>query len=151
MGWEREIMAKFLKDTPVFMACPACGETQRAKLKWAKHHKALKCKDCKESIDLRGQPFKGIIAKTAGAAAAFEKALDSLRAAAERQGKAHKKSRKDRKAKKAKRSKSAKPKRAASKSAAPAAKPIAKPAAQAAKPVATSGAAPELKPGQWPA
>lgn len=143
-------MAKFLKDTPVFMACPACGETQRAKLKWAKHHKALKCKDCKHSIDLRSQPFKGVIAKTASIVDLFEKALESLRGAAERQGKAVKAHKKSKKTKKSKKSKKAKKpaKAAAPKSAAPAAKPTA-PAAKPATP--SSNTAPELKPGQWPA
>ena len=142
-------MAKFLKDTPVFMACPACGETQRAKLKWAKHHKALKCKDCKHSIDLRSQPFKGIIAKTAGIADLFEKALESLRGAAERQGKAAKARKKSKKTKKSKKAKKAgKPKAAPAKTATPASKP----ASPAAKPAApASSTAPELKPGQWPA
>jgi len=143
-------MAKFLKDTPVFMACPGCGRTQRAKLKWAKHHKSLKCKDCRETIDLRKPPASAVIAKTAYAVTQFERTLDEMRAAAERQRKLHKQSRK--KAKKKGKKKHAKAAKRSTKVSKPAAAPLAKPPAAAAQPKPPAAApAPQLKQGQWPA
>jgi transcription elongation factor Elf1 len=72
-------MAKVLKETPVFFACPACRKVQRAKLKWAKNHKALRCKDCKETIDLKAKAAKRTIAATIKAVESFENALKVLR------------------------------------------------------------------------
>jgi hypothetical protein len=72
-------MAKFLKDTPVYISCTACFKTQRAKLKWAMHHKALKCKDCKETIDLKAKAARRMIAATLRAVRSFERTLKTLR------------------------------------------------------------------------
>lgn len=140
-------MAKFLKDTPVYMACPACGRAQHAKLKWARNHKSLKCKDCKKTIELRKPPVSTVIAKTLKAVASFEKTLDGLREAAERQRKLHKKSKKQ-----AKRAKKTKQHAKATKKPVAAKTSAVKPAAVTSpKPAAAVASAPELKPGQWPA
>jgi len=88
-------MAKFLKETPVHIACPACARPQRVKLKWALNHKSLKCKDCKKSISLRENPAKGAIERTEKALANFERVLKALRFEAKqaRKGKQFKKAR----------------------------------------------------------
>lgn len=85
-------MAKFLKETPVHIACPACGRPQRAKLKWALNHKSLKCKDCKKTIDLRNNPAKSVIERTEKALANFERVLKALRFEAKRARKKGKRS-----------------------------------------------------------
>ncbi len=97
-------MSKLLKDIPVHLNCPACGKVQRAKLKWAKNHKSLKCKDCGKNIDLKGKEAKALIAKTAKVTQAFADVLDALHAEAKRAGKAvkAKKAGKGKKGKKAK-------------------------------------------------
>ena len=51
-------MSKLQKDTHVHIPCPACGKTERVKLKWAQKHKSLKCSKCKETVDLRANPAK---------------------------------------------------------------------------------------------
>ena len=108
-------MTKFLKDTPVHLSCPACGKTQRAKLKWAKNHKSLKCKDCGKNISLKEKPARDMIAKTARVTEAFASVLEALHTEAKKAGKAVK-AKKGGKAKKAKKAKkSAKPSKAASK------------------------------------
>ena len=66
-------MTKLAKEIPVHLACPACGKTQRVKLKWARNHKSLKCKDCRKAIDLRAPQAKSLIARTAQAVATFER------------------------------------------------------------------------------
>ena len=92
-------MSKLLKDIPVHLNCPACGKVQRAKLKWAKNHKSLKCRDCGKNIDLKGKEAKAMIAKTARVTQAFADVLDALHAEAKRAGKAVK-AKKDKKSKK---------------------------------------------------
>lgn len=114
-------MIKFLKDTPVYLACPSCGRTQKTKLKWAKHHKALKCKHCKKNIDLRDKPVRRVIARTTMALTIFEHALETLQRTAKKSGKSAKKSKKKSKATKKKGAKRARSRKAATKSAAPAA------------------------------
>lgn len=111
-------MTKFLKETPVHLSCPACGKTQRAKLKWAKNHKSLKCKDCGKNISLKEKPAREMIAKTARVTEAFASVLEALHTEAKHAGKAvkAKKGGKVKKSKKAK--KSAKPRKAAGKKAA---------------------------------
>lgn len=83
-------MAKFLKDTPVYIACPHCGKSQHPRLKWAEHHKNLKCKHCKKEIHLRDKPAAGMIAATASALSMFERALAAIQAQAKKFGKAKK-------------------------------------------------------------
>jgi transcription elongation factor Elf1 len=80
-------MSKLAKETHVFIPCPACGKTERVKLKWAEGHKTLKCRKCKERVDLRHNPAQGLIARTAAAVATFEKALDMLHAEAKKDAK----------------------------------------------------------------
>jgi len=81
-------MLKFLKETPVYVTCPHCGKTERTKLRWAKHHKAMKCKHCKKNIDLREKGAQRLIGQTASALSMFQQALDSLHSAAKKAGKA---------------------------------------------------------------
>lgn len=102
-------MAKFLKDTPVYIACPHCGKSQHPRLKWAEHHKNLKCKHCKKEIHLKEKPAAGMISATASALSVFERALAALQAQAKKFGKAKKaeakqakKAKKDKKGKKQK-------------------------------------------------
>ena len=118
-------MLKFLKETPVYVTCPHCGKTERTRLKWAKHHKALKCKHCRKTIDLREKGAQRLIGQTAEAMSVFQQALDSLHSAAKKAGKALRgkksKSKKKKKSKGAKK-KAAKRRSAAKKPAAP--KPI---------------------------
>lgn len=92
-------MSKFMKETPVHLSCPACGKTQRAKLKWAKNHKSLKCKDCGKNMDLREKRAQSMIVRTLKVVQLFERTLDALHAEAKRAGKAVKASRKSKKAK----------------------------------------------------
>lgn len=80
-------MSKLSKETQVYIPCPACGKTERLKLKWAEKHKSLKCRKCKERVDLRHNPAQGLIARTAAAVATFEKSLDMLRAEAKKDAK----------------------------------------------------------------
>jgi len=80
-------MSKLAKETHVFIPCPACGKTERVKLKWAEGHKTLKCRKCKQRVDLRHNPAQGLIALTAAAVATFEKALDMLHAEAKKDAK----------------------------------------------------------------
>ena len=77
-------MSKIMKDTHVHIPCPACGKTERLKLKWAMKHKALKCAKCKTSVDLRANPAKSLIARTTDVVSAFEKTLDALHAEAKK-------------------------------------------------------------------
>jgi transcription elongation factor Elf1 len=115
-------MLKFLKETPVYVTCPHCGKAERTRLKWAKHHKAMKCKHCKKNIDLRDKGAQRIIGQTAAAMSMFQQALDSLHSAAKKAGKALRgkksKSKKKMKSKGAKK-KPAKRRSAAKKPAAP--------------------------------
>lgn len=83
-------MAKFLKDTPVYIACPHCGKSQHPRLKWAEHHKNLKCKHCKKEIHLKEKPAAGMISATASALSVFERALAALQVQAKKFGKAKK-------------------------------------------------------------
>ena len=92
-------MSKLQKDTHVHIPCPACGKTERVKLKWAQKHKSLKCGKCKETVDLRANPAKSLIARTADVATTFEMTLNALHAEAKRFAKAAK-SRKKSKSKK---------------------------------------------------
>ncbi|HSN18205.1 MAG TPA: hypothetical protein VLV87_08335 [Gammaproteobacteria bacterium] len=80
-------MSKLAKETHVYIPCPACGKTERVKLKWAENHKSLKCRKCKERVDLRHNPAQGLIARTAAAVATFEKSLEHLHAEAKKEGK----------------------------------------------------------------
>lgn len=116
-----------LKETPVHLTCPACGKTQRAKLKWARNHKSLKCKDCGKNMDLREKQAHSMIARTLKVVELFEHTLDTLHAEAKRAGKAVK-------AKHPKKSKQKKKARKAAKKAKSKAKPALKKAA-ASKPV----------------
>ena len=93
-------MSKLAKETHVYIPCPGCGKTERVKLKWAENHKTLKCRRCKQRVDLRHHPAQGLIARTSAAVATFEKALDLLHAEARKgakMAKVHKASTKKRK------------------------------------------------------
>lgn len=81
-------MAKLLKDTPVYVSCPHCGKVQHPRLKWARHHKSLKCRHCGKSLDLREKQAQSLIERTLKAVQAFGRALDGLRAEAKQSGKA---------------------------------------------------------------
>jgi hypothetical protein len=105
-------MSKLQKDTHVHIPCPACGKTERVKLKWAQKHKSMKCGKCKETVDLRSNPAKSLIARTSDVLATFEMTLDALHAEAKKFAKRVK----PKKAKK-KKSKKAGKKHAAKKSA----------------------------------
>lgn len=83
-------MTKFMKETPVYLSCPACGKTQRAKLKWAKNHKSLKCKDCGKNMDLREKRAQSVISRTLKVVQLFEHTLDALHAEAKKVGRAFK-------------------------------------------------------------
>lgn len=72
-------MSKLQKDIHVHIPCPACGKTERVRLKWAQKHKSLKCKKCKETVDLRANPARSLIARTADVVTTFEMTLESLR------------------------------------------------------------------------
>jgi transcription elongation factor Elf1 len=80
-------MSKIAKEAHVYIPCPGCGKTERVKLKWAENHKTLKCRKCKQRVDLRHNPAQGLIARTAAAVATFEKALDMLHAEAKKDAK----------------------------------------------------------------
>lgn len=97
-------MSKLQKDAQVHIPCPACGKTERVKLKWAQKHKSLKCGKCKETVDLRTNPAKSLIARTADVLATFEMTLKALHAEAKRiakSAKARSKRKPKKKAKKA--------------------------------------------------
>ncbi|MGE5624405.1 MAG: hypothetical protein ACM3ZT_02535 [Bacillota bacterium] len=81
-------MLKFLKQTPVHITCPHCGKIQHPRLKWASHHKSLKCRNCKKNIDLREKPVQRLIGQTAAALSVFQQALDHLQAVAKKTGRA---------------------------------------------------------------
>jgi transcription elongation factor Elf1 len=83
-------MSKLQKDIQVHIPCPACGKTVRVKLKWAQKHKSLKCGKCKETVDLRANPAKSLIARTTDVLATFEMTLDALHGEAKRLAKAAK-------------------------------------------------------------
>ena len=98
-------MSKLLKDTHVYIPCPACGKTMGLKLKWAQKHKSVKCGKCKAKLDLRVNPAHSLIARTGEALVSFEKVLDALYSEAKRAAKAvkpkkEKKKKKDKKGKK---------------------------------------------------
>jgi hypothetical protein len=129
-------MSKLLKDTHVYIPCPACGKTMGVKLKWAQKHKSIKCGKCKVSVDLRENPARSLIARTGEALASFEAVLDALYAEAKKAAKAVKPPKEKKKEKKSKKKdkKKAKPKKAAKKRAPSKASP-------APIPPATSGSA----------
>ena len=77
-------MSKLMKDTHVYIPCPACGKVEGVKLKWAQNHKSLKCGKCKEKVDLRANPAHSLIARTGEALASFEAVLDALYAEAKK-------------------------------------------------------------------
>jgi transcription elongation factor Elf1 len=81
-------MSKLLKDTHVYIPCPACGKVEGIKLKWAQNHKSLKCGKCKEKVDLRANPARSLIARTGEALVSFEAVLDALYAEAKKAAKA---------------------------------------------------------------
>lgn len=93
-------MSKLQKDAHVYIPCPACGKTERVKLKWAQKHKALKCGKCKETVDLRANPARSLIARTADVLTTFEMTLEALHAEAKRLAKAAKSHKKSKKGKK---------------------------------------------------
>ncbi len=95
-------MAKLLKETPVYIACLSCGKTQHVKLKWVKHRKAMKCRDCGKSIDLKDKRARRMIDRTVVVAALFEKTLAALHAEAKKLGKSVKQTKKKKSKKKAK-------------------------------------------------
>jgi len=113
-------MSKLLKDTHVYIPCPACGKTMGLKLKWAQKHKSVKCGKCKAKLDLRVNPARSLIARTGEALVSFEKVLDALYAEAKRAAKAvkPKKEKKDKKGKKKATHKKTTKKRAPAKAAA---------------------------------
>lgn len=108
-------MSKILKESQVHVPCPACGKTQRLKLKWAQKHKSVRCPGCKQAVDLRAAPAKGLIARTAAVVKGFVEAMDALHGEAKRDAKAFKARRKA--AKKSK--KKAKPAKKSAKKRAP--------------------------------
>jgi transcription elongation factor Elf1 len=81
-------MSKLLKDTHVYIPCPACGKVEGVKLKWAQGHKTLKCGKCREKVDLRANPARSLIARTGEALVSFEAVLDALYAEAKKTAKA---------------------------------------------------------------
>ena len=81
-------MAKLTKDTPVYVSCPHCGKLQHPRLKWARHHKSLKCRHCGKSLDLREKRAQSLIERTLKAVQAFGRTLDALRAEAKKSGQA---------------------------------------------------------------
>jgi hypothetical protein len=109
-------MSKLQKDTHVHIPCPACGKTERVKLKWAQKHKSMKCSKCKETVDLRANPAKSLIARTSDVLATFEMTLDALHAEAKKYAKRVKPKKKNKKKSKSK-SKKAGKKRTAKKTA----------------------------------
>ena len=110
-------MSKLQKDTHVYIPCPACGKTARVKLKWAQKHKSLKCGKCKETVDLRANPAKSLIARTADVLTTFEMTLAALHSEAKRLSKTAKSRKKSQKGKK--KAKKAPAKKRAAKKAAP--------------------------------
>src|SRR5579859_6729022 len=98
-SWRTVDMSKLMKETPVHLSCPACGRTQRAKLKWAKNHKSLKCKHCGKNMDLREKRAQSMIVRTLKVVQLFERTLDALHAEAKRAGKAVKAGKKSKHAK----------------------------------------------------
>ena len=112
-------MSKLQKDTYVHIPCPACGKTERVKLKWAQKHKSLKCGKCKETVDLRANPAKSLIARTADVLATFEMTLEALHSEAKRLSKAAKSRKKSKKGGKKKTKKAAVKKRPTKKASAP--------------------------------
>jgi len=93
-------MSKLQKDTHVYIPCPACGKTERVKLKWAQKHKTLKCGKCKETVDLRVNPARSLIARTADVLTTFEMTLDALHSEAKRLAKSVRSREKSKKGKK---------------------------------------------------
>src|SRR5690242_4298464 len=87
-------MSKILKEPQVHVPCPACGKTQRLKLKWAQKHKSSKGPACRGSVDLKASPAKGLIARTAEVVESFVKAMEALHGEAKRDGKSFKARRK---------------------------------------------------------
>jgi hypothetical protein len=77
----------------------------------------MKCKKCKETVDLRSNPAKSLIARTSDVLATFEMTLEALHAEAKRFAKSAKARSKPKSKKKAK--KAAPKKRAAKKAALP--------------------------------
>ena len=134
-------MAKSLKDTPVYVSCPHCGKVQHPRLKWARHHKSLKCRHCGKSLDLREKQAQSLIERTLKAVQAFGRALDGLRAEAKQSGKAVK----------AKKPKKSKGKKKAAKKKAKGKKPVKRAKAKAAKPVSMMSVSPAPSGGESPA
>lgn len=111
-------MSKLLKDTHVYIPCPACGKTVGVKLKWAQKHKSVKCGKCAAKVDLRVNPARSLILRTGEALASFEAVLDALYAEAKKAAKAmkpQKEKKQDKKKSKKKDKKQAKHKKAAKK------------------------------------
>lgn len=90
-------MSKLLKDTHVYIPCPACGKVEGVKLKWAQGHKSLKCGKCKQKVDLRANPARSLIARTSEALSSFEAVLDALYAEAKKTAKSAKPKKKGKK------------------------------------------------------
>ncbi len=113
-------MSKLQKDIQVHIPCPACGKTERVKLRWAQKHKSMKCTKCKETVDLKANPARSLIARTADVLATFEMTLDALHTEAKRFAKAAKARKKHKPKKKAKKAaaKKAAPKKSSPKKAA---------------------------------
>jgi transcription elongation factor Elf1 len=80
-------MSKLHKEIQIHIPCPACGKTERVRLKWAEKHKSMKCRGCKGSVDLRINPARSIIARASAVVSTFEKAMEALHAEAKRDGK----------------------------------------------------------------
>jgi hypothetical protein len=112
-------MSKLQKDTHVYIPCPACGKTARVKLKWAQKHKSLKCGKCKETVDLRANPAKSLIARTADVLTTFEMTLEALHSEAKRLSKTAKSRKQSKKGKKKKTKKTAAKKHPAKKAVPP--------------------------------
>lgn len=87
-------MSKILKEPQVYVPCPACGKIQHIKLKWALKHRSATCPGCRQSVDLKAAPAKGLIARTAAVVKGFVDAMEALQGEARRDAKAFKARRK---------------------------------------------------------
>lgn len=87
-------MSKILKEPQVQVPCPSCGKTQHLKLKWALKHRFAKCPGCRQSVDLKAMPAKGLIARTAAVVKGFVEAMEALQSEAMRDAKVFKAKRK---------------------------------------------------------
>ena len=144
-------MAKLMKETPVYLTCTSCGKVQHPGLKWAKNHKALKCKHCGKSMNLAEKETHGVIARTLKAVETFMRSLDSIHAEAKQTAKVvkahqHEEKAKKKGKKKAKKADKKKGKKAGKKSV----KKAAKKASAPSKPTSMMPVAPQVTAGNEP-